>query len=763
MKRVLVFLFALFAPAYAWAQCSVPGGGYATVGACPPSINLQLTDVLLGYQYSQSPKTRSVPISQIVTLLGNQFLQIAGGTMTGPLHMGSNLLDGSSISFTGGTISGVNISGSNVTATSSTTARTEADRAADVVNVLDYGVKGDAVQGTFAVTSASTSFVLTVTGASFTSADVGKKLFVGGVGAAGAELATSITAVTDATHITMADAAGSTVTASNQTVTYGTDDAANINAALTAAKARQTIHVWFPPRLYIVASASLNWTLVRNGVIEGYGAKLYGATNGVAILDGIGMFNSRVAGLQFQGDSALPPSTGFQIGRNPGSSSNGLNHVADITLSGYFTKTPYYNLASETTLQEKISSETSSANIYAGIFDGINHWGVTSQYVDMSGLTVDSPLSFTIDNCTSCRFVGLGTNTGALWMAHMKSAEFMSLYAHTTSGKGIVLYQSGTIRVTALNVRGNIEANIGGAPLLYDFYIDGPAAASTEVEGLNFTTNLNVATTAVIYTNAALTLAKVSNANMFMDTIPSAGALFGGATNLQYSGNLNFTNFATSSPTLPSNFVGCVMIDQGSAQCTRTGLIATNTMSLGTTAGASNIYSVVKSAAGNQRGLEMDTGSSVRWRVIANGTAEGGADTGSDFQISRYNDSAVFQGAPLSINRATGATTLAKKTTIGGHIISTDTGPSLSSCGGGSPALTANSTDTVGTFTEGTTSTGCKLTFGTTFVQAPVCVANVVSGGNAITGITTTPNDVTFAHSSGSGGVYNYICVGLGS
>src|SRR6185437_14173308 len=39
-------------------------------------------------------------------------LPLTGGTLTGALHLGSNLLDGSNIAFTGGTLNGVTVAGS---------------------------------------------------------------------------------------------------------------------------------------------------------------------------------------------------------------------------------------------------------------------------------------------------------------------------------------------------------------------------------------------------------------------------------------------------------------------------------------------------------------------------------------------------------------------------------------------------------------------------------------------------------------------------
>lgn len=102
------------------------------------------------------------------------------------------------------------------------------------VDVRWFGARFDVVQldGAGAITAGSTS--LTVAGASFTSADVGKKIVIVGAGAAGADLLTTIAGRTSATVVTLAAQAGTTVAAAE--VAYGTDDTTAILAALTFAR-----------------------------------------------------------------------------------------------------------------------------------------------------------------------------------------------------------------------------------------------------------------------------------------------------------------------------------------------------------------------------------------------------------------------------------------------------------------------------------------------------------------------------------------------
>lgn len=92
---------------------------------------------------------------------------------------------------------------------------------AATVKVTDFGAKGDGKYFTGAAIS-SGSANATISGGTFTSADVGKYISIGGAGAAGARLSSTISSVQSATTITLANAASTTV--SGQSGKYGTDN-----------------------------------------------------------------------------------------------------------------------------------------------------------------------------------------------------------------------------------------------------------------------------------------------------------------------------------------------------------------------------------------------------------------------------------------------------------------------------------------------------------------------------------------------------------
>jgi len=66
-------------------------------------------------------------------------------------------------------------------------------------------------------------------------------------------------------------------------------------------------------------------------------------------------------------------------------------------------------------------------------------------------------------------------------------------------------------------------------------------------------------------------------------------------------------------------------------------------------------------AAGNQRGVQWKVGNNNRWYVYEDGTAESGANAGSNFAIGRYSDAGAAIDNPITINRATGVVGLSQR------------------------------------------------------------------------------------------------------
>ena len=133
----------------------------------------------------------------------------------------------------------------------------------------DFGATGNTatVPGTCSVAQGSTAW--SCPGSSFVSTDVGKYALIHGAGASGAALQTTITGVTDATHITVAAAATTAATNVANNI-YGTDDTAAVAAAIGATSATNAC-LNFPAGTYWLASSSTTIPLAH-ACLKGAGA-----------------------------------------------------------------------------------------------------------------------------------------------------------------------------------------------------------------------------------------------------------------------------------------------------------------------------------------------------------------------------------------------------------------------------------------------------------------------------------------------------------
>ena len=108
-----------------------------------------------------------------------------------------------------------------------------------------------------------------------------------------------------------------------------------------------------------------------------------------------------------------------------------------------------------------------------------------------------------------------------------------------------------------------------------------------------------------------------------------------------------------------------------------------------------------------------------------------------------------------------GDTTNKPLVTINNHIASALgtflTSSALSSCGT-TPAINATATDTKGTITEGTTATGCVLTFAAAYVTAPDCTVTSPTG-SLLTSYSVSTTALTIVNASATGDKFTYMCI----
>lgn len=79
-------------------------------------------------------------------------------------------------------------------------------------------------------------------------------------------------------------------------------------------------------------------------------------------------------------------------------------------------------------------------------------------------------------------------------------------------------------------------------------------------------------------------------------------------------------------------------------------------------------YLQVQSISGQNKGLQLQTGSSNRWELLSNSTSESSTATGSDLVLNRYDNSGSLLGTVLTITRSSGLATFANNVTITGTL-----------------------------------------------------------------------------------------------
>lgn len=240
---------------------------------------------------------------------------------------------------------------------------------------------------------------------------------------------------------------------------------------------------------------------------------------------------------------------------------------------------------------------------------------------------------------------------------------------------------AGTARVRPfVTVTGNARVNISNyyshsSSSYPDFLIDNPFAdvSLTNFFANYFTTGVNWIT----FHNGFL---RVTNGYLNMASPRTVPAIAETATGVLLLDNVWFQGGPGSGPLLtvtnvhPWTNIGCLGLETGNgwtfslpAGLSQTdysptmilkGSLFTDGGIQAGTAGGGSVNSGLVSAAGNQRANLFFSGVALRWAVLTDGTAESGANAGSNFAIGRWNDAGVFQGSPISINRATGLISL---------------------------------------------------------------------------------------------------------
>ncbi len=252
-------------------------------------------------------------------------------------------------------------------------------------------------------------------------------------------------------------------------------------------------------------------------------------------------------------------------------------------------------------------------------------------------------------------------------------------------------------------------------------------------------------------------------------TTPSDNLVFrrSGTTDdltINTSGNATFAgNLSVNGNTATGNGVSDALTNTGSFSTTTDQANTATITSTGTGRTAQGISLNIQSTATT---FNTTGGALTNFGVNANVTSSRSAGA-NDLTNTAIRANAANAQVNIAITSDNGNVTLnvaSGFTSFGGHWRGNGTAlvnGDLSSCGGGTP--TAVGTDKAGRITEGTTATGCVLTFKSTWTSAPFCVCSseTNAAGTPVTvSCVATATTLTFTNASASGNVMIFHCFG---
>ena len=348
-----------------------------------------------------------------------------------------------------------------VQATGGTVARIPADRAADAVNVKDFGAKGDDVTDDTAALNAAMAYVRT--------------------------------------HRSV-----------------GNGQPGITGQAYTAS-------VIIPQGRYKVTS-SLNWTnLVSLTVeIDCQGCVIDGQTNGTPVIDALGSRWLHVNGLTVWGSDTATPSIGLQIGRTSRMSAGG-HDLKDLTLAGSFSFAALYDFAAETTAFNHLLvwNHSPLVSAFGIVLDGINHWHAASVFTKATA-PVDRLQSFNEALFVNPSIMTTNGAKAPIWMAGTSRARFVTGYvANTYAACGTVLYATGAWPIIQLRMDVHYENHA----LQDVFCIDGPAGTrQASIRGLHYTDNYPEAANSLFKVSANVASVTMRDSEIRVDNFYAASA-----------------------------------------------------------------------------------------------------------------------------------------------------------------------------------------------------------------------------------------------
>ena len=476
------------------------------------------------------------------------------------------------------------------------------------------------------------------------------------------------------------------------------DDTAAFNAYaayLRALPGYGTLYTRFTlgsSRTYSIAG-SVNLTGLSNVIFEGNGSLIVANATvaGTSMLDAV-----QSSGITFQNLGIYSANAnckyGIQVGRplNPAAGATNITFI-NLWIAGLFSGACIYNRAAEISnyLSVQVTNQANSPTAYGIIMDGDCSFPITSQFAatyNPSAPTVADGLAHgTLMSNNQMTFVGcslVSQYSPAVWMSNLRGHHYINSYtagflngAGTSSPAAIISYAAGGA------VSDLYWECLSEGPVTNIFRIDGAVAAPL-IRTLYVRMYYLSSTGPVFRLGAGVSTLTIHDLELHIDnSVTTPINVFDNGANYALYGvraylgaNINFNaqysqGYVNANGTFPNSFnvggsltIGGDLYTPGNA--TIGAAVVANAATVSTPGGSALLN--LESPVGSFRGIEMFTGTTPRWIVAADNTAEGGADSGSNLAIYRYNDAGTTLNAAMTVARSTGVVNFASTPTVAG-------------------------------------------------------------------------------------------------
>jgi hypothetical protein len=563
---------------------------------------------------------------------GGPFLPLAGGSMTGPL---------------------------NFTATGGNTSRSAQDRAADTVNVRDYGAKGDVRNVTTNISVSNGSAALVVSTALFSAADVGKLLYVTTARADGTDWGGTITAVTDATHVTLDQSTDATLTTVSRNVVWGTSDTTAILAAVARLPTTGGA-LYFSQGDYMLTAPI---TLLSQVTVFGHTATITAGPWRLWTSPAYAMSSAFTATSQ---SNITVRDMRFVWTKGHNNYGLGTPHILFFTscsrvrvLDCHFvggSDATAMIACSDTLVQGNTSIDYSNCawDHWDAMHDTkvIGNWSSVLTTETNPGIAA---ISFTgTDGSISTDTSGFICANNFVIANNIMAAICINSLNTGSLGSHRFIVANNTVVTNNAQCWGVLVNGTGYNGIIHDNYLEGGAgsfqaiAIQSPATGVlvhnNTAVNWNGSTGGVFY-NASVGGTLTNNtargcSSPLIGTCDATTVIYGNT-----DGTTSAVNLANVNVSGPAAFSG-TLTAQGGLQSWNGALFGYN--------GGGGIALTLNSAVGPTRGIKVQTNGLDRWLFGGDATVEGGSNAGSDFQIYRFNDAGSPVGAAVTVTRSSG-------------------------------------------------------------------------------------------------------------